>query len=168
MTSPIGSNPRHRRRPAGFTLLELLIVMLILAVVVGLSAPRFGRTFRHLQLQLFASEVANVFTYASTRAVAREEILRIQFDVEGRRYWLARAQEASPKGELERITGRFGRTASVPEAMTLHPSARQVTFYPDGHADPFEMVISDLSGEGYRLVTDVWTGRVTLRESHGR
>jgi Tfp pilus assembly protein FimT len=142
--------------------------MLILAVVVGLSAPRFGRTFRHVQLQLFASEVASVFTYASARAVAREELLRVQFDVEGRRYWLARVQGVAPKVELERVTGRFGRTSSVPETVTLRPSASGVTFYPDGRADAFELVISDRSGEEYRLVTDVWTGRVKVLEGHGR
>ena len=168
MISPIGSDPHRERPQAGFTLLELLIVVLILAVVVGVSVPRFSRTFRHLQLQLFAADVAKLLTYASKRAVARGEMLRIHFDVEGRRYWLAQAQEASPKAKFKRVAGKFGRISSVPEAISLHPSAREVTFYPDGRADPFEMFIFDESREGYRLVADAWTGRVKLLESHGK
>jgi len=99
--------------------------------------------------------------------VATGEVLRIQFDVDGRRYWLARAQEASPGEKFERVSGKFGRVASVPGSISISSSAREVTFYPDGRADRFEMLISDDSRAGYRLVTDVRTGRVKLLESHG-
>jgi prepilin-type N-terminal cleavage/methylation domain-containing protein len=165
MISPIGSDPHHQRAQAGFTLLELLIVILIMAVVVGFSVPRFSRTFSYLQLQVFAYDVAKLLTYASKRAVARGEMLSIHFDVEGGRYWLAHAQEASPEGESERVAGKFGRISSVPEAISLDPSAREVTFYPDGRADRFEMFIFNNRQDGYRLVTNVWTGRVKLLET---
>ena len=167
MISPTGSDPRRDGRQAGFTLLELLVVTLILMVLVGVSVPQFRRTFRHLQLQVFASDVAKLLTYANPRAVATGEVLRIQFDVDGRRYWLARAQEASPGEKFERVSGKFGRVASVPGSISISSSAREVTFYPDGRADRFEMLISDDSRAGYRLVTDVRTGRVKLLESHG-
>jgi Tfp pilus assembly protein FimT len=140
--------------------------MLILAVVVGVAAPRFNRAFRHVQLQRVASDVAGLFAYASTRAVAREEVLRVHFDVEGRRFWLTRASGPSPEGPFERLTGRIGRTSSVPAAISWRPSASDVTFYPDGRADPFEIVIADQSQEEYRLVTDVWTGRVKVVQRH--
>lgn len=168
MISPIGSDPHHRRPQAGFTLLEVLIVTLILAIMAGVAVPRFGRTFSHLQLQLFATDVAKLLTYASKRAVARGETLYIHFDVAGRRYWLAQAQEASAQKESERVPGKFGRISSVPEAISLNPSARKVAFYPDGRADRFEMVIFNNRQDGYRLVTDVWTGRVKLLETHGK
>lgn len=167
MTSPTGSDSPRVRGQAGFTLLELLVVTLILAVMVGVAVPRFGRAFRHLQLQVFASSVATLLTYASKRAVTTGEILRVHFDVEGRRYWLAQAQEASPEEKFERVSGKFGRIASVPEGISLRPSAGGVTFYPDGRADRFEMFVFGDRPDGYRLVTDVRTGRVKLLESHG-
>ena len=153
---------------SGFTLVELLMVILIMAVVVGLSVPRFSRTFGTLQLQVFAYDMAKLFTYASKRAIAREEILRIHFDTEGKRYWLARAQEASPKWEFERVAGKFGRINPVPNAISLDPSAREVTFFPDGRAERFEMLIFDNGQDGYRLVTDFWTGHVKLLETNGK
>jgi prepilin-type N-terminal cleavage/methylation domain-containing protein len=166
MISPTGSDPRRHGRQAGFTLLELLVVTLILMVLVGVAVPQFRRTFRHLQLQVFASDVATLLTYAHRRAVATGEVLRIQFDVDGRRYWLARAQEASPEEKFERVSDKFGRVASVPGSISISSSTREVTFYPDGRADRFEMFIFDDSRAGYRLVTNVRTGRVTLLESH--
>jgi prepilin-type N-terminal cleavage/methylation domain-containing protein len=164
MTSPIGTDPHRPGPQAGFTLLELLVVLLILTVLVGVSVPQFGRTFRHLQLQVFASDVANLMTYASRRAVVMDEVLRVHFDVEGRRYWLARAQAASAEEKFERVASKLGRVASVPRSISLTSSARAVTFYPDGRADRFEMLISDDNRGAYRLVTDVRTGRVKLSE----
>jgi len=167
MTLPIGSDPRHQS--AGFTLLELLTIILIMAVLVGVSVPRFRRTFVHLQLQVFANNVVRLLSYASRRAVTRQEVLRVHFDVEGRQYWLAQAKESLLEGESERIASKFNRISSVPEAISLDPSASEVTFYPDGRADRFEMVIFDNEqGGGYKLVTDVWTGRAKLLETGGQ
>ena len=143
-------------------------MLLILTVLVGLSVPQFGRTFRHLELQVFASEVANRLTYAGRRAVARGEVLRVQFDVPGRRYWLTRARPAPAAATFERVPDRFGRAVAVPGSISLVSRTRAVTFYPDGRADRFEMVISDGGQTAYRLVTNVRTGRVTLVPGHER
>jgi prepilin-type N-terminal cleavage/methylation domain-containing protein len=165
--SPTGSD-RHRYRPqAGFTLLELLVVLLIMAVLAGVSVPQFRGTFRHLQIQVVASDVATLLTYAGRRAVASGEMLRVHFDVEGRRYWLVTAPQGSPEGTFEKISGKFGRVSAVPAHISFAHSTRDVTFYPDGRADRFEMLISDDSPLSYRLATDVRTGRVKIVESHG-
>src|SRR2546422_5520928 len=82
MTSPTGSDPRRHRARGGFTLLELLVVMLIVTILAGVAIPQFRRTFRNLQLQVFASDVATLLTYANRRAVARGEVLRVHFDVD--------------------------------------------------------------------------------------
>jgi general secretion pathway protein H len=167
--SPTGSDPHRYRPQAGFTLLELLVVLVILSVLVGVSVPQFRGTFRQLQLQVVASDVATLLTYAGRRAVASGEVLRVHFDVEGRRYWLVTAPQGSPEQTFERISGKFGRVSSVPASISFAPSIRDVTFYPDGRADRFELLISDDGPLGYRLATDVRTGRVKLVEmSHER
>jgi prepilin-type N-terminal cleavage/methylation domain-containing protein len=166
--SPTGSDPHRYRPQAGFTLLELLVVLGILSVLVGVSVPQFRGTFRHLQLQVVASDVATLLTYAGRRAVATGEVLRVHFDVEGRRYWLVTAPRGSAEETFERVSGKFGRVSFVPASVSFAPSIRDVTFYPDGRADRFELVISDDGPLGYRLATNVRTGRVKLVESHGR
>ena len=165
MTSPIGSDPVIRKSVAGFTLLELMAVIVIIGVMVGFSVPRFRRTFNHLQLQVFANDVVRLLAYANQRAVTRGEVLRIHFDVEGRQYWLASTNEV---GESTRIASKLNRVSSIPETISLEPSGREVNFYPDGHVDRFEMAILDNQQDGYRLVTNIWTGRAKLIDVNGR
>ena len=162
---PTGNDSSKSRSGAGFTLLELMAVIAIMAVVTGFSVPRFRRTFNHLQLQVFANDVARLFAYANQRAVTRGAVLRIHFDVKGRRYWLARTDES---GKSTRIASKLTRVSPIPQTVLLDPSSGEVNFYPDGGADRFEMAILDDQQDGYRLVTDVWTGRTKLTDANGR
>lgn len=168
MISPTGSEACPEGFHAGFSLMELLTVILILSIMVGISVPRFSRTFNHLQVQVFAHDVAKLLTYASRRAIARGEMVSFHYDRETKRYWLARKHGDSREGESVKIASKLNRISMVPETLSVKSSAREVTFYPDGRADPFEMVIVDKSTDGYRLVTDIWTGRAKLHEIHGR
>jgi len=147
--------------------MELLTVILIMSMIVGFSVPRFSRSFGQLQVQVFTNDVVKLLAYASRRAVTRREILSVHIDAEARRTWVAEgradSQEVSP-----RVASKLNRLAPIPETVSVTSSAGEVTFYPDGRADPFEMVIVDKSADGYRLVTDVWTGRARISETHGR
>ena len=59
--------PGHYRR--GFTLLELLVVMAIIAVVTALVVPRVGNSLSNLELKASARSVAASLRYANTRAM---------------------------------------------------------------------------------------------------
>ncbi|MBX7165145.1 MAG: type II secretion system major pseudopilin GspG [Pirellulales bacterium] len=48
---------RHRRRRAGFTLMELLLVMAILVILLGLVAPRFMNTQAKANINAAKSQI---------------------------------------------------------------------------------------------------------------
>ncbi len=167
MISPTGSDPSSQKPQAGFTLLELLVVLLIFSIVLGLSTPLFSRTFSHLKLEIFSSNMARLLDYAGNRAVATRSRMRVHFDREGGRYWLLQAQGVSSESSFERVTDKWGRTYWDPDGVSVDPSTPDVTFYPDGTADPFKLIILDHGKIRYRLVTHVWTGRVSLIKADG-
>lgn len=150
----------------GFTLLEVLIVLAITAVLAGSATPLFRRSFNHLKLEVFSYDLARLLEYAGGRAVATSTLMRVHFDADGRRYWLLQRDAAALASEFHRVAGRFGETHTVPETVFLEPGAADVTFYPDGRADPFQAYIFDRQRHGYRVTTH-WTGRVRLAKTHG-
>jgi type II secretion system protein H len=60
---------RHRDRRGGFTLVELLVVLILAAIISSMVVPRFFSYFRHLSARSAVSQVVADLTMARTQAV---------------------------------------------------------------------------------------------------
>jgi type IV fimbrial biogenesis protein FimT len=77
----------HRRRcdqpsragSAGFTLLELMVVVIMIAVLVVLAVPSFARVMRDRRTSQAAHEVAMLFRGARARAMGRGTAVLVRF-----------------------------------------------------------------------------------------
>ena len=74
-----------RRGPAGFTLIEVMLVVLIIAIVGGVVVPRFVRSFESVQRQVAARSIVAAGRYARGAAVLRQHDMAVCFDLRRRR-----------------------------------------------------------------------------------
>lgn len=128
----------------GFTFIELILVVLILAALVGISVPRFKKTFDNLQLNNFASELQGQLAYWQERAIVEKKPITLKIDSEKKEYSLY-------------ITGAEAalKSYTVPSGITLQAEPAEITFYPDGsikHGDAGKTNIS-LSNPGEEKIT---------------
>jgi general secretion pathway protein H len=68
----------------GFTLLELAVVMLVLALAAALAAPSVSRGVEAIQLRAEVAGVASFLRAARERAIARRDALEVAVDADGR------------------------------------------------------------------------------------
>lgn len=73
------SHASRPRRHAGFTTIELIVVMTVVAVVFGIVAPRM-RLSRSMEVQLAGMQLAQDIDVARTRALTTRHMVRICFD----------------------------------------------------------------------------------------
>lgn len=152
--SPAQGRRSAGRRGRGFTLLELVVVLALIAALLALAPMALGRYKESADyrdtVRRFAASLAEARQLASSggRAVA------FSVDLAERRYGV----DGRPLRELpEGLTVR-----AVVADTELAANVARVRFYPGGNATggTFEVVRS--SGEGARLRTDWLDGRVTI------
>jgi type IV fimbrial biogenesis protein FimT len=77
---PSGAKLRKRRGAAGFTLLELLIVVIMIGVIVTLAIPSIAAQMRDRRLNQAAHQVSLVYRQARALAMGRGSAVLVHFD----------------------------------------------------------------------------------------
>ena len=162
MTLPTGKP----RRPSkdGFTLIEVLAVLLVVTILIGLALPRFSTTTQDLQLTSSARNLAKLLTYAQERAIVERISYQAVFDSAGKTYWLTRVESKGTETTGLRIEGRYGRPVTLPSGISFRFPEQPIQFYPDGNSDPFTI---ELSAQGRRFILTDGVGHVQIQEEKG-
>lgn len=170
--------------PGGFTLMEMMVVLVLIAILTATIIPEMKGTFEDTLLRSTGRDLVNVIELASSRAISLNQTLRVRLDAISGRYQIERhvrqsaAEDFEPlkdvaggKGNLDkrisvqifRLAGDSSATAAGEEALV--PDEEQaLTFYPDGTADSALIELKDRAGFRLGLRVNAITSRVTILE----
>ena len=76
---------RRIRASGGFSLIELIIVLAIMALVLGMAAPRIAKDMAVLHLRTTAKQVAASLRWARSQALSTGKTYNAIFDCNGQR-----------------------------------------------------------------------------------
>lgn len=152
-----GSTVRHNQR--GFTLVELMVVMVIIALVMGLVATSLSRSVSSAEARAATRKLVANLRYTRTKAIVDKQEKTFSVDVENRSYMApGRKQVTLPKGiELTLTTARSEMTSE---------NVGGIRFFPDGGSTGghIEMYVN---GREYRVDVAWLTGEATLQRVEG-
>jgi prepilin-type N-terminal cleavage/methylation domain-containing protein len=109
------ANRTHCGRDDGFTLLELIMVMVILSTVLAMAAPSLSGFFGSRQTHDTATQILALTQLARSQAISEGVIYRLNFDTGERIYWLT-AQQA---GTFEELQTGLGQIFTLPKDMVM-------------------------------------------------
>ncbi len=144
----------------GFTLIELVFVVLILSTMVAMASPIFRKSYRRASWEGAASRMTDLMTYARERAVMEKTRTRVEFDAEKGLYWFSIAGVDG----FARTNDRWGHVRRVPPDVTLKSDVPSVTFFPDGTASEGEVRLETPEKDLCLLHVEPNLGRVVLDE----
>jgi len=109
------------KREAGFSVIELMVVAVIMAIIVAASIPSFRSHTASVNLIKGTSKVAATLKLARTRAVATNDPIVVEFDGDAGTYFLFQDENGD---------GRFGsgETSAGPYEMPNNTSINSVSF----------------------------------------
>ena len=150
-------NSRYRRagrRAAGFTLVELLVVLVIAALALSLVGTSISRNISGAEMRTAARKVAASLRYTRTQAILSKSEQVFLVDTEKRTFKAAdRETEELPEGmNVELNTARSELTSE---------SAGDIRFYPDGGSTGGNVRL-EANGRVYQVSVTWLTGEASL------
>lgn len=143
----------------GFSLLEMLLVLTIMALMVGIAATSLSRSVGGAEVRAAGRDIAAGLRYARSQAMVRKEPMA--FHVDGNeRAWKAADKPAKKIPDDMEITLQTGRSLITGE------NAGYILFYPDGSSTGGNVTIS--TGDLHWDVGVAWlTGRIKMAPPEG-
>jgi len=162
---------RSRQLRRGFTLLELILVMVILSTVLALAAPSLRGFFASRQIHDAAAQILSLIQLAGSEAASQGTTYRLNFDTAEGMYWLTARQG----GSFDKLGTEFGRQFSLPRDTTVELTGASrdarldyIAFGPEGTFTPATITLTDRRGEKMRLVCPSATEPFSIVEGDDR
>jgi general secretion pathway protein H len=160
MARILTSRPGEGTRSAGFSLLELVVVLILLGLASVLVAPSFIGGFSGLQLETSTRDVITLMRHARSQAIAKQQVFRV---VVG---------EEDPLSLKYFLTNDFGETIKereLPEGFQFLVEDDQhlpltVSFYPNGRGTGALFGIKNKQGKTSSISVDSVTGFAKLEK----
>ena len=148
---------RHGARPVveGFSLIELLAALTIIALVVAVSVPSAQRFYESMQYRQAVRDVMTALSSARYRAVNDGVPSDVVIDPDSRRVQVADSEVQLPDNLA--LTLRTAREVN-------RDGKGVIRFYPEGGSSGGDVDIVRASGVGSRVSVDWLAGRVTQAE----
>jgi len=152
-------------RDQGFTLLEIIIVVVVMSLALAVAYPSLSRGSSAIRLRSTGRDILNTFRYAREKAVTEQTGIRVAVDPE--------KQEVTLSNDL----GDGLRTYRLPQEVRIQRLRRGgaeltegpllVRFLPNGSAENAEVLLVSKTGAFLRIITDPITGGARVEQGRG-
>jgi general secretion pathway protein H len=158
----------------GFSLIELLVVLILLSLSVALVGPSLSRFSRTMELKGAAQKVSGILRNCRSEAVNKGKVYQVVFNPESREIRV-HSVESSTEGDDKKEDPIPQKTYWLPEGiqmkgdpMTSSLSASElppIEFYPNGGSNGGTILINSPDRPGYRIQVHFLTGMVESKRA---
>jgi general secretion pathway protein H len=186
----------HRRNQRGFTLLELIVVLIIISLMSVLVVPKLAGPMSNLDLKTAAKKISASLRYARSHAASEKATYVALFDfdknslvmidsplppsVKGDFHMNNRetfdGTPVEPPDNEKNGSGGF-KTYNLPDGVKLAKGVSRegdfnsgffrIFFFPSGGSSGGEITVANERGRQYKINVDFITGTVQLSEVTG-
>jgi general secretion pathway protein H len=155
----------NRAQEFGFSLLELIVVVLVIALALTVSYPSLSRGSAALHLRSCSRDILNTFRYAREKAITEQTGMFVTVDKE--KQMLTMSDNLG--GGIRRYTMprdvKISRIALAGKEIVDGPMI--VRFLTNGSTDDAEVLLKSDTGPVLRIITDPMAGGGRIESSQG-
>ncbi len=154
---------------SGFTLLEIIVVMVIMGIALGLAGVMISKGKGSLEVKTFTKEISAALRYARSHAVTEKKMYCLVIDQEER---VLRLFYDKKKGEEDEESGKFSLVMSKPipdeiEVILQDDDSEEpcIEFFPLGQSTGGVLEISNEEGTTYLISINMITGKLEVEKA---
>jgi Tfp pilus assembly protein FimT len=163
---------------AGFTIAELMLVVIIIALIAGFGGGMYVGTYKNILARTAAKDLVLAAKYARMLAIEKQQAYKIEFDTENNTFWLATSQYSQESGQTEQAIVRdlYSKPVELSNDVTFEDiqitpvssevesqteTNRAIVFSPNGTAQTAIIQIGDGKNH-YTVSISASTGRAKM------
>ncbi len=148
----LGSEAHSKK---GFTLLELIVVLVLVALAAGLVMPSFSRGLRGLEFETAGRDLITRMRHARSQAISKQKVFRVILQKEEDEtvsdYYIF-------TNEYEQEIGKY----DLPEGVSVHTEEEEfpvrINFYANGRSSGALFTLKPETGREMKIWVDPITG----------
>ena len=147
---------KNKQAASGFTLLELVLVLAVIAVAIAIVAPSLSGFARGRAASNVAGQFVAVARWARTQAITSGATYRLNVDPSANKWWLTSDNGHS----FVQVDNDFGKEFTLPDGITMTTDAPKVDkgqaieFDPSGRSDPTSVHFLGTKGTDITVACD--------------
>jgi general secretion pathway protein H len=159
----------------GFSLIELMIVLILISLSISLVAPSLSRFSKNIELKAAAKKISAILRYYRNEAVHRGRVQQVLFDANAREVRIQAVAEEKGMGEEETPSRSEAPKYPLPAGIQIKeikiPASQYPTefptieFYPDGGSNGGSIVLENEGNKGYKIKVHFLTGIVRIENA---
>jgi general secretion pathway protein H len=164
-------------RSRGFTLVEVVIVLVLLGLSIALVTPSLSRFSKRVELKTAAQKISGILRYFRSESIQKGKIHQVLFDASLREVRVRALETEEKEGEtkereeLKSAEKRYALPGGIQMREVKIPSPETpsdlpaIEFYPNGGSNGGSILLEIPDQRGFRIKVHFLTGMVEIEEA---
>ena len=166
--------PYNKKDSSGFTLIEILVVMVILGGFLLLAVPRFG-DFADVNIKSASRNLSGTIKYLYNESIFKKNIYKLAFDLDNNEYWVEYMQDNQfvvsndPVLKRKRLPDGISFEDIFTERTQQTVNSGDDTFIlflPNGFVDYAVIHLNSSGDNSYTIETKPYTGGTKIYDQY--
>lgn len=157
-------NNRTSSRASGFTLIEIMLVVVIIMIITSISMPLLKSTFKSTQMTDTVRSAVKISHFAKSLSILRNRTCTLKFCSNQLTLLCGNKKESSYNLPNSIKINEIKDLATEEQVKLNQESGYKINYYPNGMNDGFEIFIED-NDSRRTIICHPYTGKTVVKES---